>query len=117
MLAVENLLNSRTAAGEAIFISNESPVPFRDFCLAIWREFGHIPPFELHVSKPIAAFFGFLTDLVTRITGTPSTLSRGSVHDACAIRYCNGEKARRLLGYSPQVGLDEGIRKSCDVSR
>ncbi len=31
VLAVENLLMSRTAAGEAIFIANEQPIPFRRF--------------------------------------------------------------------------------------
>jgi len=44
VLAVDNLLTSRTAAGEAIFITNEQPIPFRDFCLAVWREFEHFPP-------------------------------------------------------------------------
>lgn len=39
--AVENLLATCTAAGEAIFISNEQPIPFRDFCLAVWKEFGY----------------------------------------------------------------------------
>lgn len=117
VLAVENLLTSKTAAGEAIFITNEQPVPFRDFCLAVWREFGHFPPFEIHMPRAVAASFGFIADIVTQITGTATTLSRGSVDDATCVRYCNGEKARRLLGYSPQVGLEEGIRRSCDVSK
>lgn len=116
VLAVENLLTSRTAAGEAISITNEQPIPFRDFCLAVWREFGHFPLFEIHIPRIIAAFFGLLADLITRVTGTATTLSYGSVNDAVSVRYCNGEKARRLLGYSPRVGLEEGIRMSCDVS-
>ena len=91
-------------------------MPFRDICLAVWQKFDHLPPFEVHIAKPIAAFFGFVADLISQFTGTPATLSRGSVLDACAIRYCNPEKARRLLGYSPRVGLEEGIRISCDVS-
>jgi sterol-4alpha-carboxylate 3-dehydrogenase (decarboxylating) len=35
VLAVDNLLTSRTAAGEAIFIIDEQPIPFRDFCLVV----------------------------------------------------------------------------------
>ena len=37
VLAVENLLTTRTATGEAIFISNEEPIPFRDFGLQVWK--------------------------------------------------------------------------------
>ena len=117
ILAVENLLSStRTAAGEAIFISNEQPITFRDFCLAVWREFGHIPPIEFHIPLSVAAFAGYVAEWVTWLTGTPTTLSRGSVLDACGVRYCSGEKARKLLGYRPRIGIEEGIRISCKVS-
>lgn len=75
VLAVDNLLTSRTAAGEAIFITNEQPIPFRDFCLAVWREFEHFPPFEINIPRIVATFFGLLADLITRLTGTQTTLS------------------------------------------
>lgn len=115
VLAVENLLSSRTAAGEAFFISNEEPITFRDFCLAIWAEFGHYPPFTFHIPVSIATFVGYIAEWVTWFTGTPTTLSRGSVLDACATRYCSGEKAHKILGYKPRVGIEEGIRISCNV--
>ena len=35
VLAVENLLSSKTAAGEAFFIQNNEPITFRDFCLEV----------------------------------------------------------------------------------
>ena len=117
ILAVENLLSpTKTAAGEAIFISNEQPITFRDFCLAVWKEFGHIPRFEFHIPLSIAVFAGHVAEWVTWVTGTPITLSRGSVLDACGVRYCTGEKARKLLGYRPRVGIEEGIEISCNVS-
>ena len=115
VLAVENLLSTRTAAGEAIFISNEEPIPFRDFCLEVWKSFGHYPPYEVHVPVSLASFAGYVAEVTTWIAGTPATLSRGSVLDACGTRYCSGEKARRLLGYKPRVGIEEGIRISCMV--
>lgn len=116
VLAVENLLSTRTAAGEAIFISNEQPVPFRDFCLEVWKKFGHYPPYEVHIPVSLAVLVGYIAEAVTWITGTPMTLSRGSVLDACGTRYCSGEKARKVLGYKPRVGIEEGIRTSCKVS-
>ena len=115
VLAVENLLSSRTAAGEAIFISNEEPITFRDFCLAVWSAFGHYPSYEFHIPKWIATFTGYVAEWTTWFTGTPTTLSRGSVFDACSTRYCSGEKARRVLGYKPIVGIEEGIQISCKV--
>ena len=48
--------------------------------------------------------------------GTPTTLSRGSVKDACSMRYASGEKARHILGYEARVGIEEGLRLSCQVS-
>lgn len=116
VLAAENLLSKRTAAGEAIFISNEQPVPFRDFCLEVWKNFGHYPPYVVHIPVSLAVLVGYIAEAVTWVTGTPTTLSRGSVLDACGTRYCSGEKARKVLGYKPRVGIEEGIRTSCTVS-
>ena len=113
--AAENLLTSGTAAGEAIFVSNKEPIPFRDLCLAIWAHFGHYPPFEFHIPKNLAVFAGHVADWVTWLRGYPTTLSSGSVLDACATRYCNNLKAEKILGFKPRIGIEEGIRISCEV--
>ena len=42
ILAAENLLSSKTAAGEIFFIQNNEPVTFREFSLEIWKNFGHV---------------------------------------------------------------------------
>lgn len=116
VLAAENLVSTqRTAAGEAFFIQNNEPITFRDFCLTIWRNFGHIPPFTVHIPESLAWVAGLVAEYYTWLTGTPTTLSRGSVHDACHMRYASGEKARRILGYEARLGLEEGIRLSCEV--
>lgn len=117
ILAVENLLSSRTAAGEAFFIQNNEPITFRDFCLAIWALFGHIPPFEVHIPESLACLAGMACETVTWLMGTTTILSRGSVRDACAIRYANGSKAERVLGYEARVGIEEAVRLSCEVGR
>ncbi|OAP62233.1 hypothetical protein AYL99_04436 [Fonsecaea erecta] len=132
VLAVENLLdfqsaepmrgrNGRTkaesAAGETFFIQNNEPISFRDFSLAVWKEFGHYPPaWEIHIPEGLGWVLGLIAEVFTRVSGTPTTLSRGSVMDACAMRYASGDKARRILGYQPRVGLEAGIRTSCEVS-
>lgn len=115
VLAAENLMSSRTAAGEAFFIQNNEPITFRDFCLVIWAHFGHIPPFEIQIPKALAHFAGLMCEYLTWIFGTTTTLSRGSVKDACSVRYASGEKAKNILGYEARIGLEDGIRLSCEV--
>lgn len=117
VLAVENLMTSRTAAGEAFFIQNNEPIPFRDFCLAIWGHFGHVPPFEIRIPEGLAYLAGLACEMTTWVTGTTTTLSRGSVQDACAVRYASGDKAKAILGYEALIGIEEGLRQSCEVCR
>lgn len=115
VLAVSNLLNSGTAAGEAIFITNGEPVTARDLCLAVWREFGHVPGWEVRVPEGLAWWMGWGLEWVGWVTGNEGALSRGMVSDGCRERYVSLAKARRVLGYRPRVGLDEGLRISCQV--
>lgn len=106
-----------SAAGETFFIQNNEPISFREFSLAVWKEFGHFPPaLEIPIPEGLGWILGLIAEAFTRISGTPTTLSRGSVMDACAMRYASGDKAWRLLGYRPRVGLEVGIKKSCQVS-
>lgn len=116
VLAAENLISTKTAAGEAFFIQNNEPITFRDFCLSIWRNFGHFPPFTVHIPGPLAWLAGMISECYTWITGAPTTLSRGSVNDARHMRYASGEKAQCILGYEAKLGLEDGIRLSCEVS-
>ena len=115
VLAAENLVSSKTAAGEAFFIQNNEPITFRDFCLAVWAQFGHIPPFQITIPVSLAWTVGLLAECVTWMTGAATTLSRGSVREACSMRYANGDKARRILGYEPRVRIEDAIRLSCEV--
>ena len=91
------------------------PITFRDFCLAVWREFGHIPPYEIHIPEGLAWVAGYFAEWVTWALRRPTTFSRGGVLDACAIRYTDGVKAKKLLGYAPRIGIEEGIKLSCKV--
>jgi sterol-4alpha-carboxylate 3-dehydrogenase (decarboxylating) len=116
VLAIENLLSSRTAAGEAFFIQNNEPITFRDLCLAIWAQFGHVPSFQVRIPETMAYMAGLACETVTWVMGTTATLSRGSVRDACAVRYASGKKAKDILGYEARVGIEEAIRLSCEVS-
>ena len=116
VLAIENILTTQTAAGQAMFISNQEPVYFWDFCASIWAHFGHVPKYRVHVPLSIAWLAGLGLECVTWFTGGASTIDRGSVRDAVRTHYSNNAKAIRILGYDPEVGLAEGVRRSCAVS-
>jgi sterol-4alpha-carboxylate 3-dehydrogenase (decarboxylating) len=116
VLAVRNLLTSKTAAGEAFHISNGQPIPFRVFCLAIWAEFGHAPWITVKIPIWVAWMVGWLCEMLTWLLGTEATLSRGSVRDYTQTAYADLRKAREVLGYEARVGLRDGIRMSCKVS-
>jgi len=115
VLALENLLSTRTVAGHAVLITNGQPVTFRDFCVATWAAFGHFPSYNIAIPAAVAWSAGLAAECMTWFAATPSTLSRGSVKDALGCRYADGSKARTLLGYRPRVDLGEGIRRSYEV--
>lgn len=115
ILAVENLLTSKTAAGEAFFISNEEPVYFWDFMAYIWAQFGHVPRYRFHIPVELAWLVAFIMEIITWFTGGGATLDRGSLKDGIRTQYSDNTKARRILGYKPKVGLAEGVRRSCDA--
>jgi sterol-4alpha-carboxylate 3-dehydrogenase (decarboxylating) len=110
VLAVANLLGARTAAGEAFFISNGEPVALRAFCKAVWREFGCVPAWEVRVPEGVAAAVAWV------VGALGGGFAGGMVRDGCRDMYVSIDKARRVLGYEPRVGLDEGVRRSCQVS-
>ncbi|KAK6815086.1 hypothetical protein RU639_008383 [Aspergillus parasiticus] len=76
--------------------------------------FGHTPPFEIHIPEKLAYLVVLICGFLTWVFGTTTTLSRGSARDVCSVRYANGEKAKLVLGYRPRVGIETGIRLSCE---
>jgi len=99
-------------AGEVFNITNCEPVFFWDFPLAIWKEYSGWSPRSLWnvpegLSYPVAA----LAEVAAWWKGKSGEgLNRGTVRYMVAARYFNVEKARRVLGYEPIVGLEEGIK-------
>jgi len=120
VLALENLLSDtpklQSAAGEAMFVSNQQPLYFRDFMLAVWKQFDHVPSFQLWIPTSLAWFAGLMAEVkVWVMGGKESALSRGSVRDAVGTRYASNEKARRILGYYPRVDFVDAVRLACEV--
>jgi len=104
--------------GEVFFVTNGQPIPFWDFPRSLWKQTGFkldekkiwkIPTF---VGLPLASF----VETACWCVGKKSDFTRFKVTFSAANRFYNIEKARRVLGYEPIVGLDEGIKRSAEVS-
>jgi sterol-4alpha-carboxylate 3-dehydrogenase (decarboxylating) len=121
--AANNGVSPLQVAGQAFFITNGEPCYFWDMPRAVWHELDAIYP-EARKSKRrqitlpktlgLAAATG--AEWYSWLVGKDPTFTRFKVSFSCATRWYNIEKARRVLGYEPEVALDEGIKRMVDVS-
>ncbi|KAF8840601.1 3-beta hydroxysteroid dehydrogenase/isomerase [Paxillus ammoniavirescens] len=106
-------------AGQAFFITNGEPVYFWDFMRVVWLALD--PPTEEGkkraqrarwvIPRKFGMVLGFLAECWAGLIGKEAGFTRYRVGYSCATRYHNIEKARRVLGYEPKVGLEEGVSK------
>ncbi|KIJ61120.1 hypothetical protein HYDPIDRAFT_31627 [Hydnomerulius pinastri MD-312] len=111
--------NPLQVAGQVFFITNGEPVYFWDFMRYIWLALD--PPTEEGkkraqkgtwvIPRTFGMVLGFLAECWAGLIGKEAGFTRYRVGYSCATRYHNIEKARRVLGYEPEVGLEEGVKK------
>lgn len=113
ILAAEKLLENDRVAGEAFFITNGSPIYFWDFPRALYALDGH-PGRKRYFWIPAAAahYVAILAETFSFITRREPTFTRFRVQFTCANRYYDISKARSVLGYTPLIGLEEGMKRS-----
>lgn len=104
-------------AGQAFFITNGHPLPFWDFPRALWKEYdpvnGVVDAKKVwKISKDVAMPLASAAEYWYWISGRKGQFDTFKVTFTTAIRYHNIEKARRLLGYEPLVGMEEAIKRS-----
>jgi len=101
-------------AGEAFNITNGEPIYFWDFARTIWRNLGHVPPYIIPIPLNIGFVLAILAEAFSALTKKEPGFTRFRVATACGTRYYDIEKSRRLLGYEPIVGLDDGMKRWTD---
>lgn len=110
-------------AGQVFFITNGEPCYFWDFPRTVWQQLDAYFPghrtkrglITLPKSVGLAAATG--SEWFGWLTGKEPTFTKFKVTFSCATRWHNIEKARRVLGYEPEVGVEEGVKRMVDVSR
>lgn len=115
VLGAQKLLDPETASkvsGETFFITNDSPTYFWALARTVWKADGHIDKRVIVLKRPIAIFAGYLSEFFSKLSGKEAGLTPFRVKIVCAYRYHNITKAKELLGYKPNVDIEEGIRRT-----
>jgi nucleoside-diphosphate-sugar epimerase len=105
--AVELAAERPEAPGQVFSITDGAGVPCREFFGHYSRMLGKSPPRVL----PSLAAVGLaaLPEAAAKIGGTHTDSNRAAMRWLARTGTYSIEKARRLLGYEPAVGLDEGM--------
>ncbi|KAL8768714.1 MAG: hypothetical protein Q9209_005132 [Squamulea sp. 1 TL-2023] len=113
-------LDHERADGQAFLITNGQPVYFWDFARAVWAAAGDpvslsYPHSIWTINEPLGLAIAGMMEWVfwaaTMGKKSPS-MTKGVVKYSCMTRYFDISKARSVLGYEPQWGLDEGVERT-----
>ena len=110
-----------SVAGQVFFITNGEPIYFWDFIRAVWKRLDQAngntrqEKARITFSKPVGMVLASAAEMWGWLIGKEPAFTKFRVSYSCASRWHNIEKARRLLGYEPIVGMDEGLDKMVEV--
>jgi 2-alkyl-3-oxoalkanoate reductase len=112
LLAADRLEPGSPISGRAYFIAQGQPVPLWDM-VNRFLEIAHLPPVKQSIPLPLAVILGgFLETVYTlfRLPGEPR-MTRFLARELSTAHWYNLDAARRDLGYSPRVDIEEGMRR------
>lgn len=104
------------AAGEIFNINGGTGVPAREYFTALAGLAGVHRPLRSLPSRPLEALTR-PAELLSRATGKPLPYSPRVAEYLTHPGTYSIAKARNVLGWKPQVGLDEGLRRTADWLR
>ncbi|XP_072972875.1 3beta-hydroxysteroid-dehydrogenase/decarboxylase [Typha angustifolia] len=118
-ICAERALQSDSAsiAGKPFFVTNDEPVKFWEFFSSILEGLGYQRP-TIHLPIKLVLLGVVLTKLIQDKLGlykTPGPLvSPAIVHALSCTRTFSCSNAKRLLGYSPVLSLEDGVTRTVD---
>lgn len=118
LLACDHLGPGSACAGKAYFLSQGEPVAVGDMINRILEAAG-IAPVTRHLSPSVAFAFGAVLEVAHRLLGLEGEprMTRFLARQLSTPHWFDISAARRDLGYSPRVSLDEGLRRLGDSLR
>ena len=112
-------------AGEVFFITNGEPWPFWDFMRALWAAMDEQFPYQrkpakkpVVIPRTVAMGLAYVVSFFAWVVGKKdNNFTPYTVGFATMSMYFDDSKARRLLGYKPEVSVKEGIEKTMKVRK
>ncbi|KAI0124053.1 sterol-4-alpha-carboxylate 3-dehydrogenase like protein [Xylariales sp. AK1849] len=105
--------------GEAFFATNEESYTFTDFTRAMWQHagVGDGPRGQSYknvrvIPTSVALCLAWAAEWWAWVWGTTPKISRVPILTTTMTRWYDLSKARRVLGYKPDVGWEEGVRRA-----
>jgi nucleoside-diphosphate-sugar epimerase len=98
------------AAGQVFTLGPARGVPTKEFFGHYYRMLGKRGPICL--PTPLAVAAARAAGVAERLRGNRTEINAASMHYLARPGGYSIEKAHRLLGYEPQVGLDDGMRRT-----
>lgn len=107
-------LDHEKVDGEAFFLTNDSPLYFWDFARLVWATAGDTtePSQVWVINKEIGLVIASLIEWIFWLMRRKPNLTRKLVNYSSMTRYYNIDKAKRLLGYQPLIGVEEAIART-----
>lgn len=107
-------LDHEKVDGEVFFITNDAPVYFWDFPRMVWKCAGSTKGTEhvWEISKDTGLLLGGAMEWIYWVVGKTPSLTTRQVRYSCMTRYYSIGKAKKRLGYSPVVSMEDGIRRA-----
>lgn len=128
LLLAADKLPSPDVAGEAFFVSNDAPLPFWTFMHMVWAKLDEELPEQSRAKRGldkkktvvIPYFVGlalaYAIQFFAWILRRPAPpMTPYTVVYTTASMYWSIDKARNVLGYKPDVSVEEGIARSVQV--
>ena len=112
VLAADRLAPGAAIVGKAYFISQGEPWPLWDLVNAILKA-ADLPPVTRTIPPLVAYAAGWVFETTYRLLGWTSDprMTRFLARELSTSHWFNIDAARRDLGYTPKVSIEEGLRR------
>jgi nucleoside-diphosphate-sugar epimerase len=115
LLGADRLVHGGAVSGKAYFISNGEPLPLWEMVDRILAAAG-LPPVTRSMPAGAALAAGIICEAlwnILRLSGEPP-MTRFIAREMATAHWFDITAARRDLGYSPQISIDEGLKRLKD---
>lgn len=112
LLAMQALDEKPESRGKTFFITNGDPIKVWNFIDAVVKQAG-LPPVQKSVPKNFALLVAGLLEIIHRVFRLKSEpfITRFAIHEICTSHWFDISAAKNMLGFSPKVSFEEGLKR------